>query len=162
MKVTIVGGCSTYSPALADGSARMRAARPIEELSECGGAFHSEAAVDQMASLINNGEEMQVVNVRNDGTPDFLPGGHVIEVPARVTAAGIQPEPLVPLDPEMRVFVAHVAGYERLALEAAVQGGRGQVLRALIVNPLVGQYKKAQKPTDGLLQENATHLAWTR
>jgi 6-phospho-beta-glucosidase len=132
------------------------------ELSERGGAFYSEAAVDLMASLTADRGDVQVVNVRNAGTLDFLPDDHVIEVPAVVTAAGLAPVPAAPLAPEMRGLVAHVAEYERLALEAAVEGGRDRVLRAMLAHPLVGQWAKADRLTDLLLAENARHLAWTR
>jgi 6-phospho-beta-glucosidase len=132
------------------------------ELSERGGAFYSEAAVDLMASLTADRGDVQVVNVRNAGTLDFLPDDHVIEVPAVVTTAGLAPVPAAPLAPEMRGLVAHVAEYERLALEAAVDGGRDRVLRAMLAHPLVGQWSKAERLTDLLLAENARHLAWAR
>ena len=132
------------------------------ELSERGGAFYSEAAVDLMASLTADRGDVQVVNVRNAGTLDFLPDDHVIEVPAVVTTAGLAPVEAAPLAPEMRGLVAHVAEYERLALEAAVEGGRDRVLRAMLAHPLVGQWAKAERLTDLLLAENAPHLAWAR
>jgi 6-phospho-beta-glucosidase len=132
------------------------------ELSERGGAFYSEAAVDLMASLTSDRGDVQVVNVRNAGTLDFLPDDHVIEVPAVVAAAGLTPVPAAPLAPEMRGLVAHVAEYERLALDAAVEGGRDRVLRAMLAHPLVGQWTKAERLTDLLLARNARHLAWAR
>ena len=46
--------------------------------------------------------DVQVVNVRNDGTLPFLPDDHVIEVPATVTADGLTPLPVAPLAPEMQ------------------------------------------------------------
>ncbi len=133
-----------------------------EELALRGGAFYSEAAVDLMASLTGNRGDTQVVNVRNDGTLGFLPDDHVIEVPAVVTANGLTPVPVAPLAPEMQGLVAHVAEYERLALDAAVEGGRDRVLRALLAHPLVGQWSKAERLTDLLLEANARHLAWAR
>jgi 6-phospho-beta-glucosidase len=133
-----------------------------KELSERGGAFYSEAAVDLMASLTTDRGDTQVVNVRNDGTLGFLPDDHVIEVPAVVTADGLRPVPVQPLAPEMQGLVAHVAEYERLALDAAVEGGRDRVVRAMLAHPLVGQWSKAERLTDLLLTENARHLAWAR
>ncbi|MDQ1512552.1 MAG: 6-phospho-beta-glucosidase, partial [Microbacteriaceae bacterium] len=132
------------------------------ELSERGGAFYSEAAVDLMASLTADRGDVQVVNLRNAGTLDFLPDDHVIEVPATVTTAGLTPVPVAPLAPEMRGLIAAVAEYERLALDAAVSGGRDRVLRALLAHPLVGQYAKAERLTDLLLAANSRHLAWAR
>lgn len=127
-----------------------------------GGAFYSEAAVDLLASLTADRGDVQVVNVRNDGTLPFLPDDHVIEVPATIGAAGIAPLAAGPLPPDIAGLVSHVAGYERLALEAAVHGGRSRVERALLAHPLVGQYDRASRLTDLLLAENRAHLAWAR
>ncbi len=57
-------------------------------LEERGGAYYSEAAVQLVASLTNDVGDVQVVNLRNEGTFDFLPDDAVIEVPATVGAAG--------------------------------------------------------------------------
>ncbi|WP_426594100.1 6-phospho-beta-glucosidase [Cellulomonas sp. McL0617] len=127
-----------------------------------GGAFYSEAAVDLLASLTADRGDVQVVNVRNDGTLPFLPDDHVIEVPATIGAGGITPLPAAPLPTDIAGLVSHVAGYERLALEAAVHGGRDRVERALLAHPLVGQYDRAARLTDLLLAENRAHLAWAR
>jgi 6-phospho-beta-glucosidase len=62
----------------------------------------------------------------------------------------------------MAALVAHVAGYERLALRAAIDGGRDRVLRALLAHPLVGQMDKADRLTDLLLAHNHDYLTWAR
>jgi 6-phospho-beta-glucosidase len=132
------------------------------ELALRGGAFYSEAAVDLMASLVTDRGDRQVVNLRNEGTLDFLPDDHVIEVQATISASGLRPVPVEPLAPEMRGLIAHVAEYERLALDAAVDGGRDRVVRAMLAHPLVGQWSKAERLTDQLLAGNRAHLAWAR
>ncbi|HEV7741428.1 MAG TPA: 6-phospho-beta-glucosidase [Pseudolysinimonas sp.] len=133
-----------------------------EALAQRGGAFYSEAAIELLAGLVNDTGETRVVNLRNGGTLPFLPEDHVIEVPARVTAAGVEALPVAPLDDDMRGLVSAVAGYERLALEAAIHGGRDRVLRAMQAHPLVLQFDRAEKLTDLLLQHNAQHLEWAR
>ncbi|SBN62677.1 6-phospho-beta-glucosidase [Curtobacterium sp. 9128] len=135
--------------------------KPVE-LEQRGGAYYSEAAIDVLSSILGDRGDVQVLNVRNDGTFPFLPDDHVIEVPARVTRQAITPLPVAPLDADMVGLVSHVAGYERLALDAAVHGGRDRVLRAMWAHPLVGQVDKAEKLTDLLLAANAEHLPWTR
>ncbi|UAJ80809.1 6-phospho-beta-glucosidase [Leifsonia sp. ZF2019] len=133
-----------------------------EQLAQRGGAFYSEAAVDLIASLTSDRGDVQVVNLRNDGSLPFLPDDHVIEVPATVGAAGLQALPIEPLPDDVGGLIAHVAGYERLALEAAVHGGRDRVVRAMLAHPLVGQYDRAEKLTDLLIAGNREHLAWAR
>lgn len=133
-----------------------------EQLSQRGGAFYSEAAVDLIASLTGDRGDVQVVNLRNDGALPFLPDDHVIEVPATVDARGVTALPVDPLPADHAALIAHVAGYERLALEAAVHGGRDRVLRAMLAHPLVGQYDKAEKLTDLLIAHNREHLEWAK
>jgi 6-phospho-beta-glucosidase len=131
-----------------------------EELAKRGGAFYSEAAVDLLASLTSDRGDVQVVNLRNDGILPFLPDDHVIEVPATVDASGVAAVPVEPLADDVRGLVAAVAGYERLALDAAVHGGRDRVLRAMQAHPLVLQFDRAERLTDLLLAANRKHLAW--
>lgn len=133
-----------------------------EALAQRGGAFYSEAAIEVLSGLTADTGETRVVNLRNGGTLPFLPEDHVIEVPARVNAAGVEALPVAPLDDDIRGLVSAVAGYERLALDAAVLGGRDRVLRAMQAHPLVLQYDRAEKLTDLLLAHNAQHLEWAR
>jgi alpha-galactosidase/6-phospho-beta-glucosidase family protein len=131
-----------------------------ELLSHRGGAYYSEAAVALLASLISDAGDRQVVNVRNAGTFSFLDDDAVIEVPARVGAAGAEPLPVAPLSPLMRGLVAHVSAYEDLAVDAALRGGRQRVRDALLAHPLVGQYDLADRLADRLIAENARYLPW--
>ena len=127
-----------------------------------GGAFYSEAAVDLLASLTADRGDVQVVNVRNDGTLPFLPDDHVIEVPRDDRGLRHHAAAGRTASSDLAGLVAHVAGYERLALEAAVHGGRARVERALLAHPLVAQYDRASRLTDLLIAANRQHLAWAR
>ncbi|MFI6156996.1 6-phospho-beta-glucosidase [Kitasatospora sp. NPDC051170] len=133
-----------------------------ELLGKRGGAFYSEAAVQLIASLLgtDGGASVQVVNTRNDGVLPFLPDDAVIEVPAEVDAAGVRPLPQRPVEPLYAGLIAAVTGYEHLALEAALHGGRDRVFDALLAHPLVGQIELADRLTDRLLAHNRDHLAW--
>lgn len=125
-----------------------------------GGAYYSEAAVDLMASLLSDQCDVQVVNLRNDGSLPFLADQAVIEVPARVGRHGPLAEPLAPIDPLYAGLIAHVSAYEELALDAAIRGGRERVFRALLAHPLIGQHQLADTLTDLLITANRDHLRW--
>jgi 6-phospho-beta-glucosidase len=129
-------------------------------LQQRGGAYYSEAAVNLMASLIADQCDVQIVNLRNDGTLPFLADHDVIEVPARVGRHGPLAEPLAPVDPLYSGLIAHVSAYEELALEAAIRGGRERVFRALLAHPLIGQHDLADALTDLLIAANRDHLRW--
>lgn len=125
-----------------------------------GGAYYSEAAVDLMASLLADRCDVQVVNLRNDGTLRFLADQAVIEVPARVGRHGPLAEAVAPIDPLYAGLIAHVSAYEELALDAAIRGGRERVFRALLAHPLIGQHELADTLTDLLIAANRDHLRW--
>jgi 6-phospho-beta-glucosidase len=133
-----------------------------ELLSKRGGAFYSEAAVALLSSLVADTKDVQVVNLRNNGTFGFLDDNAVIEVPAVIGASGPVPVETPPLPPLMRGLVAHMSAYEELAVDAALHGGRERVATALLAHPLVGQYPLAETMTDRLLAENADFLPWAK
>jgi 6-phospho-beta-glucosidase len=131
-------------------------------LEQRGGAYYSEAAVDLVAALLGDRGNVQVVDVRNKGTLPFLPDEAVVEVPARIGSVGGTPVDVAPLDPLVAGLVAHVAAYEQLALDAAREGGRERVERALLAHPLIGQQDLAARLADVLIDKNRAHLPWAR
>ena len=128
------------------------------KLSYRGGAFYSEAAVRLMASLHAGTGDVQVVDVRNDGSLPGLPDDAVVEIPCTVDGDGAHPLPQRALPHEMAGLVAHCKAYERLAVEAALSGSRETMIRALVANPLVGQYPLAERLADTLLSANRHFL----
>ena len=129
-----------------------------ELLERRGGAFYSEAAAQLIASLHAGTGDVQVVNVRNDGALPGIAADAVVEVPARIDRDGAHPVALRPLAPELAGLVAHAKAYERLAVEAALAGDRDVALRALLANPLVGQFRLASELLDAFLEANAAYL----
>jgi 6-phospho-beta-glucosidase len=130
-------------------------------LGERGGAFYSEAAVGLLASLHGHDDtSVHSVNVRNNGTLPFLPAEAVIEVSARAGLAGPAPLPVTPLPPDLAGLITHVWGYEELAIDAALRGGRQRVYRALLAHPLIGQHEYADALADKLIAAGRRHLAW--
>jgi 6-phospho-beta-glucosidase len=127
-------------------------------LEQRGGAFYSEAAIGLVGSLAADTGDVQVVDVRNNGTIDGLADDDVIEVPARVTRDGATPLPQPPVAPELLGLMQHVTAYERLAARAAVTGDRVLVHKALLTHPLIGQLSTADELVDRLLEAGAQHL----
>lgn len=127
-------------------------------LDDRGGAYYSEAAAQLIASLHDGAGDRQVVDVRNDGALPDLPDSAVVEIPARIDRDGAHAEPLAPLAPEMRGLVQAAKAYEELAVEAAFSGDRRTALRALMANPLVGQWQIAEPLLAALLDANRAYL----
>jgi 6-phospho-beta-glucosidase len=127
-------------------------------LEERGGAFYSDAAAALVASLHAGTGDVQVVNARNDGAIPGVPDDAVVEVSCTVGAEGAGPLPVAPLQPDMLGLVEHVKAYEMLTIDAATSGSRATALRALMTNPLVGDWDTAAPLLAALLDANRPHL----
>jgi 6-phospho-beta-glucosidase len=117
-------------------------------LEQRGGAWYSEAATGLVTSLVSDDGGIHEVDVRNGRTLPGLAADDVIEVPARVGKDGPVPLPQRSLVPELLGLVQHVAAYERLAAQAALDGDPVTVRKALLAHPLVGQWA----PTEELFE----------
>ncbi|WP_434451536.1 6-phospho-beta-glucosidase [Lentzea sp. E54] len=134
-----------------------------EQLSQRGGAYYSEAAVQLVHALTGGeGAEKHVVNVRNDGSLPFLPDDAVIEVSSTVDSNGGRALPVRPVEPSISGLISHVTAYEYLALEAAKHGGRDRVANALLAHPLIGQHAIADQLADELIAQNRDLLPWVK
>jgi 6-phospho-beta-glucosidase len=129
-----------------------------ELLEHRGGAFYSEAAAQLIASLTDGRGDLQVVDVRNDGTLPGLADADVVEVPARIDRDGAHPIPQVALPAAQAALVARVKQYERLAVRAARTGDRAIALEALAANPLAGGAAQAEEVLDAILEANRQWL----
>ncbi len=112
-------------------------------LEQRGGAFYSEAATQLLGALFSDSGETLVVDTRNGETLAGLAADDVVELPARVDAAGATPLPQRPLAPELLGLVQHVAAYERIAARAAATADNELARVALMTNPLVREYALA-------------------
>jgi 6-phospho-beta-glucosidase len=128
-------------------------------LEQRGGSFYSEAATALVASLRAGTEDVQVVDMRNAGTLAGLADDDVVEVPARIGRQGPVPLPQAPLEPELLGLVQHVAAYERLAAQAAVDGDPRRARKALLTHPLVREWQLSEELLERLAAGDAAHLA---
>ncbi|WP_329353002.1 6-phospho-beta-glucosidase [Streptomyces sp. NBC_01261] len=132
--------------------------RQPELLQQRGGAHYSEAAAALVTSLLTGDGAHHYVNVRNNGVLAGLPDEAVVEIPAQVDASGPHPVPVPPLPPEMLGLVQAVTAYETLTVEAALTGDRTVARRALMANPLVREWARADALLNALLEANRPHL----
>lgn len=129
-----------------------------ELLEHRGGAFYSEAAAQLIASLTDGRGDLQVVDVRNDGTLPGLADADIVEVPARIDRDGAHPIPQAPLTPSQFDLVSRVKAYERLTIRAAMSGDVAVARAALAANPLTGDPDRAAALLDAVIEANARWL----
>ncbi|GGA13947.1 6-phospho-beta-glucosidase [Paenibacillus marchantiophytorum] len=124
-----------------------------------GGAYYSEAALNLISSIYNNKKDVQIVNVKNNGTIPSLPNDASIEVNCVIGSDGAKPVQLTtPMNPKIRGLLQVVKAYEELAVEAAVKGDYNAALQALTIHPLVGSVDIAKPLLDEILAENKSYL----
>lgn len=129
-----------------------------EALSKRGGARYSEAAIDLINSIYNDLNDIQVVNVINNGAIPELPLDAAVEVNCIVNKKGAIPIPCGSLPESIRGLAQQVKAYERLTIEAAITGNRNTALLALINNPFVHDVRDAENILNELLEAHKDYL----
>lgn len=128
-------------------------------LNQRGGAYYSEAAVSLIEALENDKQEYHVVNVLNQGAFPFMAPNDAVEVKCVVGRDGAKPVPLGDFDNwHMIGLMQAVKAYEKLTIRAAVTGSYADALQALLVHPLIGDYRKAKGVLDEMLEANRAFL----
>lgn len=129
------------------------------ELAERGGALYSTAAVSVVDAIENDKNEYHVVNVKNNGAIPFMADDDVVEVKCVVNRKGAEPVLIKNLgNPYITGMIQSVKAYEKLAVRAAVNGSRTDAIAALMVHPLIGDYRKAKAALDEMIDANAEYL----
>jgi 6-phospho-beta-glucosidase len=124
-----------------------------------GGILELELAVDVIEALINDRGTVWPVNVPNHGEamPRF-PEDLVVEVPARVSGAGVEPLAVPALPVQVRGLIEALGEYQALTAEAAWSGTRRDGVRALASHPLVGTLPKAEAIYDEMAAAHRAYL----
>lgn len=128
------------------------------QLEKRGGALYSDAACNLMDSIYNDKRDIQVVNVRNNGTIYDLPEDVVIETNCVIAKDGPHPLNIGRVSPRIRGLMQVVKAYEELTVQAGVNGDYMAGLQALTIHPLVPSFDIAKKILADFLRENKEYL----
>ncbi|MBD8014577.1 6-phospho-beta-glucosidase [Planococcus wigleyi] len=129
-----------------------------KQLEERGGAFYSDAACNLINSIYNNKQDIQVVNVRNNGAISSLPADSAVEVSCIITNEGPKPIAMGGMPVAVSGLVQQIKSFERLAAEAAVTGSYHTALLAMAINPLVSSDSTAKQILDEMLEAHKEYL----
>jgi 6-phospho-beta-glucosidase len=129
-----------------------------EDLMKRGGAYYSTMATQLLNAHYNDLGETHVVNVRHNGAVSGWPADWVLEMPCRVSRAGIEPLPALPLPLACFGLIASVKSFEILTVEAAVHGDREAAYQALLAHPLGPLADQVQAVLDDMLETHKTYL----
>jgi 6-phospho-beta-glucosidase len=129
-----------------------------KELEERGGAFYSDAACRLINSIYNDSHDVQPVDVANGGAISGIDDDSVVEVSSLITKSGPRPLQVGKLPIALNGLVQQIKSFERLCIEAAVEGSYDKAVLALAINPLTPNETLAKKIVDELLQAHKQYL----
>jgi len=128
-------------------------------LDKRGGHLYSEAAVSLAEAIHNDTGATHTVNTQNGGMLPYLRPDEVAEIACSIGKNGAKPLRIENTGTaHMAGLIQSVKAYERLAVEAAIHGDRDAALSALLVHPLVGDFDRAKRCFDALLEAHAEYL----
>ncbi|WP_274365697.1 6-phospho-beta-glucosidase [Paenibacillus thermotolerans] len=115
-----------------------------ELLNSRGGANYSEVAISLVDAIYNDKREVHVVNLLNNGALDFMEDNDAVEIGAVIGKDGAEPIRMEGFQNRHIIdYMRMVKAYERETVAAAVTGSEEAAMRALMMNPLVGDCQTA-------------------
>lgn len=129
-----------------------------ELLSKRGGSRYSEVAINLVDSIYNDKNDIQVVNILNKGAIDFMDDNDVVEISARIGKNGATPIKTNFKNEHIKEYMKLMKAYEKHSVNAALNGDEDEAMRALMINPLVWDYKKAYSCFQELKEAHKVHL----
>ncbi|MDZ4993623.1 6-phospho-beta-glucosidase [Clostridium perfringens] len=128
------------------------------QLEKRGGAYYSDAACRLIHSIYNDKCDIQPVDVRNNGAIEGIDDDSAVEVSCVITKDGPKPLAVGKLPVAVNGLVQEIKSFERLAIEAAVEGSYEKAVLALAINPLVRSDELAKTLVDELLEAHKDYL----
>ena len=130
-----------------------------ELLATRGGANYSEVAISLVDAIFNDKQERHVVNLLNHGALPFMEDHDAVEIAAVIGKDGATPVPLPAFNNRhIMEYMRMVKAYERETVAAAVHGDEAAAMRALLMNPLVGDYHAAHACFQELKEAHRAYL----
>lgn len=115
---------------------------------------HGNYIVDIASSIINDKRERYIINVMNNGAIGNFNHDAVVEVPCYVGAHGIEPVSVGYIPQFHKSLMEAQKGYEKLAVEACLEGSKDKAMQAILLNKTVPSYRVGKELFDDLLEIN--------
>jgi 6-phospho-beta-glucosidase len=134
---------SSYMQLEADAGSAFSKDREESDPFETATGYHR-IAIEVMNGLLSDAPKQVVVNVCNQGSVKDLGDEDVVEVPCKISRAGITPLPTGRLPESVRGLVLAVKAYEKTTIRAAVEKSWPLAQLAMLEYPLIGQWEIAE------------------
>ncbi|HSO12915.1 MAG TPA: hypothetical protein VLT51_11115 [Anaerolineales bacterium] len=127
-------------------------------LSSKGGTQYYLPVLQAIHAIVNDTGNVVVADVRNGSALPDLPTNVCVEAPARVYRDRAEPLPVGEMPLSVRGLVQTVKAYEELTIQAALSGSREIAIEALMANPLVGSFGKANRFFSQVLENEHDYI----
>jgi 6-phospho-beta-glucosidase len=108
-------------------------------------------AIAVMTAVVQRRKVPLIVNAPNLGAIPGFRDDDVVEVTCQVDEHGAHPLAQGQMPPAAKALIEPVKEYERLTVQAAVEGSYSKALQALLTHPLIGSYPIAKSLLDDYL-----------
>ena len=112
--------------------------------------------------VTDSGYWEEAVNIPNQGLIDDLPEWLAVEVPATVDAQGVHGVTLGQLPHGFLGLLQNQVAVHDMTAEAVLSGSKQAVLQALLVDPIVDQYRLAVELVDTMLELQSDYLGYIK
>lgn len=115
---------------------------------------HGDFIVDQAVAIANDTNERFMVNIVNNGVFSNLDDDMVIETFGTIGKNGAKVQKTIEIPTFYRALMYSQNTYEKLTVEAALEGSYNKALQALTLNATVPSVDKAKEILDALIEAN--------
>ncbi|MCM3706315.1 MULTISPECIES: 6-phospho-alpha-glucosidase [Cytobacillus] len=115
---------------------------------------HGEFILIVAESIAYNKGDNFIVILKNDGIVDNLPNDAMVEVAASLTINGPRPYAVGEIPTFYKGLIEGQFAYEKLTVEAYIEGSYKKALQALTLNRTVVSAEKAREVLDALIEAN--------
>ena len=115
---------------------------------------HGDMIIEVAESIAHNRHRYFIVMVENNGLIENLPDDAMVEVTATLGINGPRPYGVGKIETFYKGLIENQYAYERLTVEACLEGSYTKALQDLTLNRTVVDAKKARKVLDALIEAN--------
>lgn len=115
---------------------------------------HAEYIVDLATALAGNSKEIFLIITENKGSVENVDSNMMVEIPCLVGSNGVEPLTVGPIPTFYKGLLENQYAYEKLAVDACLEGSKKKAIQALVLNRTVVNTDTAIALLDDLMEAN--------
>jgi len=119
---------------------------------------YAELALNLLEALEGNKRTSLILNIQNDGAIPEMQSTDIVEISTQIIDGGLIPEKMQNIPRHCLALMQQVKSFEKLTIEAALEGSYGKALLALTIHPLVGDHDLARRILDAYIQRHGSYF----